>query len=112
MFLLSDGNIKIGFSKRFCARIGEVKREINRRRKAEGKKKLTFKNVYFTPKMSYEDARLVEWASQKKLSPQRVKGEFFSADFVEARAVIDYFVELTTATLPPAYLNLIADKSS
>lgn len=102
LFLMNDGTIqivKIGHSKNIRTRVAEIERKTG----------LKVVDMYFTPEMPRQDARLVEWASQKKLFPQRVQGEFFSADFVEARAVIDYFVELTTATLPTEYLNLIAD---
>jgi len=102
-FRMSDGTVqivKIGHSNNIRSRVAKIKRETG----------LTVADMYFTPEMPRKDARFVEWASQKKLAPQRVRGEFFSADFDEARAIIDYFVEITTATLPPEYLNLIADK--
>ena len=67
-------------------------------------------DIKFTPEMSRKDARLVEWATQKKLAATLAEDEFFSADFDEALAIIDYFVKITTATLPPEYLNRIADK--
>lgn len=102
LFLMNDGTIqiiKIGHSKNIRTRVAAIERKTG----------LKVVDMYFTPEMPRKDARFVEWASQKKLSPQCVHGEFFSADFVEARAIIDYFVELTTATLPTEYLKFIAD---
>ena len=110
LILLSDGTVKIGFSKRFCARIGEVKREINRRRKAEGKEELTFKDVYFTPKMTCEDARLVEFCFKEIFSEEHIEDEIFSVAFKTARAKIKYLVKLSVAALPNQSVNLIADK--
>lgn len=100
---LSDGSVlivKIGHSKNIRARVAKIKRETG----------LNVVDMYFTPYMPREDARLVEWATQEKLSSRRVKGEFFSVDFDEARNVVDYFVEITLATLPNQPVNLIADK--
>ena len=110
LFLLSDGTVKIGFSKRFCARIGEVKREINRRRKADGKEKLTFKDVYFTPKMTCEDARLVEHCFKEIYSDEHIEDEIFAVAFKKARAKVKYLVKLSVATLSNQSVNLIADK--
>lgn len=103
LFQMSDGTvqiIKIGHSNNIRSRVAKIERETG----------LKVVDMYFTPEMPRKDARLVEWAAQKKLAPQRVRGEFFSADFDEARAIIDYFVKITTAILPPEYLNRIADK--
>ena len=100
---MSDGTVqivKIGHSNNIRSRVAKIERETG----------LKVVDMYFTPEMPRKDARLVEWAAQKKLAPQRVRGEFFSADFDEARAIIDYFVKITTAILPPEYLNRIADK--
>ena len=102
LFRMSDGTVqivKIGHSNNIRSRVAKIERETG----------LKVVDMYFTPEMPRKDARFVEWASQKKLAPQRVRGEFFSADFDEARAIIDYFVEITTATLPIEYLNYIAD---
>lgn len=103
LFQMSDGTVqivKIGHSNNIRSRVAKIERETG----------LKVVDMYFTPEMSRKDARLVEWASQKKLAPQRVRGEFFSADFDEARAIIEYFVKITTATLPNEYFNRIADK--
>lgn len=97
---LSDNSVTIGHSKNIRARGTKIKRETG----------LNIINLYFTPEMPREDACLVELASQTKLSSRRVKGEFFSVDFDEARNVVDYFVEITLAALPNQSANLIADK--
>lgn len=99
---LSDGTVlivKIGHSKNIRARVAKIKRETG----------LHVVGMYFTPEMPRKDARLVEWATQEQLSSRRVKGEFFSVDFDEARNVVDYFVEITLAALPNQPANLIAD---
>ena len=99
---LSDGTIfivKVGHSKNIRARVAKIKRETG----------LNVVGMYFTPEMPRKDARLVEWAAQEQLSSRRVNGEFFSVDFDEARNVVDYFVEITLATLPNQPANLIAD---
>ena len=99
---LSDGTVlivKIGYSKNIRARVAKIKRETG----------LKVVDMYFTPEMPRKDARLIEWAIQEKLSSRRVKGEFFSVDFDEARNVVDYFVEITLATLPNQSANFIAD---
>lgn len=96
---LSDNSVTIGHSKNIRARGTKIKRETG----------LNIINLYFTPEMPREDACLVELASQTKLSSRRVKGEFFSVDFDEARNVVDYFVEITLAALPNQPANLIAD---
>lgn len=99
---LSDGTVlivKIGHSKNIRARVAKIKRETG----------LSVVDMYFTPEMPRKDARLIEWAAQEKLSSRRMKGEFFSVDFDEARNVVDYFVEITIAALPNQPANLIAD---
>ena len=100
---LSDGTVlivKIGHSKNIRSRVAKIKRKTG----------LNVVDMYFTPYMLRENARLVEWATQEKFSTRRIEGEFFSVDFDEARKVIDYFVELTLAELPGVSANLIADK--
>lgn len=110
LLLLSDGTVqivKIGQSKNFRARVAKIERETG----------LNVIGMYFTPPMPREVARLVEWSSQKILSSQRVKSEFFSVSFEEARKVVDYFVELSFAELPNGFnfvrgenISAIADK--
>ena len=98
LLLLSDGTIqivKIGQSKNIRSRVAKIERETG----------LTVVNMYFTPPLLRETARLVEWASQKILSSQCVKGEFFSVEFSEAKKTIDYFVELATAEMPSGYFG-------
>ena len=93
LLLLSDGTVqilKIGQSKNVRARVAKIERETG----------LNVVDIYFTPFMPREIARLVEWTSQKKLSAWHVKGEFFSVEFEEARKVIDYSVEIAFAKLP------------
>ena len=100
---LSDDTVqivKIGHSKNIRARVAKIERETG----------LTVVDMYFTSYMPREDARLVEWATQKVLSPWRVEGEFFSVDFFKARATIKRFVKLTAAKFPNQSANLIADK--
>ena len=98
---LSDGTVlivKIGHSKNIRARVAKIKRDT----------KLNVIDMYFTPFMSRENARLIEWACQEVFSSRRVKGEFFSVEFTEARKMIEYFTELAFSTLPT---NFIADKN-
>lgn len=93
---LSDGTIKIvkiGQSKNIRSRVAKIKRETG----------LKITNMYFTPYMPREIARLVEWTSQEVLSSWCAKGEFFSVDFNEARKVIDYCVEIAFAQLPGTF---------
>ena len=98
LILLSDGTIqivKIGQSNNIRSRVAKIERETG----------LKVIGMYFTPPLLRETARLVEWASQKILSSQRVKGEFFSVEFSEAKKTIDYFVELATAEMPSGYFG-------
>ena len=98
LLLLSDGTVqivKIGQSKNIRSRVAKIERETG----------LKVIGMYFTPPLLRETARLVEWASQKILSSQRVKGEFFSVEFSEAKTTIDYFVELATAEMPSGYFG-------
>ena len=87
---MSDGSVqiaKIGLSKNIRARAAKAKRDTGS----------TVKDIYFTPVMSRENARLVEWACHEKFSSRRVKGEFFSVDFAEVCAVVGYFAKLVAA---------------
>ena len=87
---MSDGSVqiaKIGLSKNIRARAAKAKRDTGS----------TVKDIYFTPVMSRENARLVEWACHEKFSSRRVKGEFFSVDFAEVCAVVEYFAKLVAA---------------
>ena len=96
LLLLSDGTVqilKIGQSKNVRARVAKIERETG----------LNVVDIYFTPYMPREIARLVEWTSQKKLSAWHVKGEFFSVEFEEARKVVDYSVEIAFAKLPGTF---------
>ena len=96
LLLLSDGTVqivKIGQSKNIRSRVAKIERETG----------LTVVDMYFTPDLPREIARLVEWASQKVLSSQRVKGEFFSVEFKKARATIKRFMKLAVAELPSGY---------
>jgi len=86
--------------------------DFNRRCKAAGKENLTFKDVYFMPKMSYEDARLVECYFKEIYSDEHIEDEIFSVTFKKARAKIEYLVKLSVATLPNQSVNLIADKQN
>ena len=98
LILLSDGTIKIvkiGQSKNIRSRVAKIERETG----------LKVVNIHYTPPLLRETARLVEWTAQKKLSAWHVKGEFFSANFDEARKVIDISVELATAELPSNYFG-------
>lgn len=98
--LLSDGNVKIGCTKRFIPRAGEVERETG----------LQIIETYFTPKMSYENAHLIEWCTKKKLAPNHVKGEIFAVELYKAYATIVHYTKMAFATLPTKSINLIADK--
>ncbi len=89
VFEISDGSVlivKIGQSKNIRSRVAKIKRDTG----------LTVKKIYFTPYMSRDNARLVEWACQEMFSSRCVRGEFFSVDFAEACAVVDSFVKLVS----------------
>ena len=97
---LSDNTVhiaKIGQSKNIRSRVAKIKRETG----------LTVVDIYFTPEMLRKDARLVEWASQEKFSPQRIKGEYFSAKFSKVCATVKHYVELVSIA-PIEHNNLIA----
>ena len=90
VLLMSDGTIqivKLGQSKNIRSRVAKIKRDTG----------LTVKDIYFSPFMSRENARLVEWACQEKFSSRRVEGEFFSVEFEEACKAIDSFVKMVAA---------------
>ena len=86
VFLLESGNSKLGRTKRLCTRLDEVERDT----------RLPIADIYFTPFMSFENARTVEKCCKKRFSSKRVKGEIYSADFAEIRATVDYFVQLVS----------------
>ena len=89
VLLMSDDSVqivKLGQSKNIRSRVAKIKRDTG----------LTVKDIYFTPFMSRENARLVEWACQEKFSSRRVEGEFFSVDFEEACKAIDSFVKMVS----------------
>ena len=93
---MEDGTVqivKIGQSKNIRSRTAKIKRDTG----------LTVKNIYFTPFMSREDARLIEWACQEIFSSRRVRGEFFSVKFEEVCTAMDYFVKL--ASVPSIVSN-------
>lgn len=94
---LSNNNVAIGHTKKLMASVAKIKRETG----------LTVVDIYFTPEMLRKDARLVEWASQEKFSPQRIKGEYFSAKFSKVCATVKYYVELVSVA-PIEHNNLIA----
>ena len=92
VLLMSDGTVqivKLGQSKNIRSRVAKIKRDTG----------LTVKDIYFSPFMSRENARLVEWACQEKFSSRRVEGEFFSVEFEEACKAIDSFVKMVA--VPP-----------
>ena len=96
VLLLSNGKVKIGITKRLCARISEIKRETG----------LTIADIYFTPLMSFDDARKVEKCCKEIFFTRRVKGEIFSVDFERACAAVERFVELATAEPRVSKLNI------
>lgn len=98
--LLSDKNVAIGCTKNLIASADKIKRETG----------LTVVDIYFTPEMPRKYARLVEWASQEKFSPQRIRGEYFAAKFSKVCATVKYYVELISVA-PIDYDNIIADKN-
>ena len=96
VLLLSNGKVKIGITKRFCERISEIKRETG----------LPIADIYFTPLMSFDDARKVEKCCKEIFFTRRVKGEIFSVDFERACAAVERFVELATAEPRVSKLNI------
>ena len=96
VLLLSDGKVKIGITKRFCARISEVRRETG----------LPIADIYFTPLMSFDDARKVEKCCKEIFSTQRITGEIFSVDFERACAAVERFVKLVSVKPIESKLNI------
>ena len=106
-FLMENELVKIGYTKRFCSRISEIKRMTG----------LPIVDIYFSPFMDCEDAHLVERCCKEIFSSRHMKGEFFSVKFAEACTAINRFVKL--AAVKPlatkhhiAAAKLIADKNS
>lgn len=81
---MSDGSVKIGYTKRFCNRMSEIKRQ----------SKLSVKNIFFTAIMSRENARLVERCTKEIFSSSKLGGEFFSVKFEAACAAVDSFAKM------------------
>ena len=81
---MSDGSVKIGYTKRFCNRMSEIKRQ----------SKMSVKNIFFTAIMSRENARLVERCTKEIFSSSKLDGEFFSVKFDEACAAVDSFAKM------------------
>ena len=81
---MSDGSVKIGYTKRFCNRMSEIKRQ----------SKLSVKNIFFTAIMSCENARLVERCTKEIFSSSKLGGEFFSVKFAAACAAVDSFSKM------------------
>ena len=86
VLLMSDDTVKIGYTKRLCKRISEIKSQF----------KLSVKDVHITPFMSCEKAQIVERCFKEIYSSQRMKGEIFSVDFDSACKTVNHFVELVS----------------
>ena len=114
--LLMSNNLvlltKLGQSKNIRKRIAQIKRETG----------LTVKDIYFTPLMPRDKARLIEGLCKEKFSAQRIKGEFFSAKFDDVCEAVNRFMEMAFATVPQvsdferaekilAVANMMADSS-
>lgn len=104
VLLMSNGNVKIGYSNNLRRREREIERETG----------LTIEKVYRTNLMSREIARLIEWACQEKFSSRRIKGEFFSINFEEACAAVDAFAKAvnTLANIEPDKILVLASKDN
>ena len=96
VFQLEDSNSKLGLTKRFCPRIGEIKRAT----------RLPIVNIYFTPLMYLEDARIVERSCKEVFSSRCVKGEIFSVDFAEICVAVDRFAQLVAVKPLDYKLNI------
>ena len=107
--LFRGGIVKTGCTKRLCTRMSEVKREF--KREIERATKCEIVDIYFSPLMCCEDARLVERCCKEIFSSQLVKGEFFSAEFAEVCTAIDRFVKLA-AFKPLVTKHYIATEKS
>ena len=107
--LFKGGIVKTGCTKRLCTRMSEVKREF--KREIERATKCEIVDIYFSPLMYCEDARLVERCCKEVFSSQLVKGEFFSAEFAEVCAAINRFVKFA-AVQPLVTKHYIATKKS
>ena len=86
VLLMSDDTVKIGYTKRLCKRISEIKSQF----------KLSVKDVHITTFMSCEKAQIVERCFKEIYSSQRMKGEIFSVDFDSACKTVNHFVELVS----------------
>ena len=100
VLLMSNSTVKIGYT-------GNFER---RRRQIEMGSGLTVIDMYFTSLMPRNIASLVEWACQEVFSSRRIKGEFFSVDFNEVCAKVNYFLELATAA--PITIDFEHDEKS
>lgn len=79
---LSNSTVKVGQTTRFRARVSEIEQP-----------DLLVRDLYFSPDMSVEDARFIEWACLKKFSSRRVTGEFLDVPFAEVCAAIKSLLE-------------------
>ena len=86
---MSNGLVKIGNSSIVRPRVAKIKRET--------KSKVV--DIYISPLMPREKARLIEWACQEKFSSRRVEGEFFSVPFEEVCAEINCMVNIIRADI-------------
>ena len=86
---MSNGLVKIGNSSIVRPRVAKIKRET--------KSKVV--DIYISPLMTRENARLIEWACQKNFSSRRVEGEFFSAPFEEVCTEINCMVNIIRADI-------------
>ena len=97
--LLMSNNLvlltKLGQSKNIRKRIAQIKRETG----------LTVKDIYFTPLMPRDKARLIEGLCKEKFSAQRIKGEFFSAKFDDVCEAVNRFMEMAFATVPQSQVS-------
>ena len=98
VLLMSNGTVKIGQSANVRSRASKIKRQTG----------LTVDDVYFTPFMPRETARLIEWACHENFSSRRAEGEFFSVNFKTACDMVDVFTK--NVHLVPLVMKLEHEK--
>lgn len=87
VLLMSNSTVKIGYT-------GNFER---RRRQIEMGSGLTVIRDLHTPYLNEKIARLIESLCHIMFSSRRIKGEFFSVEFSEVCAKVNYFLALATA---------------
>lgn len=104
VLLMSNGDVKIGYSNNVCARVAEIQRETG----------LTVNDLYFSSYMSREVARLIERLCHEIFSSSKTDGEFFCVEFDMACKAVDAFVKFsdTLASMEPEKILVLSSKDN